>query len=335
MDIKTCYLTGNDCYKRNAAKADSRYTTFQRRGPLGVMVHSTGANNPTLRRYLAPDDGVIGQNAYNNHWNKAGLDVCVHAFIGLDKNGIVRCYQTLPWNFRGWHCGGAGNDTHVSFEICEDGLRDRDYFLATYRMAVSLTADICKQYDLDPLADGVVLDHAEGSRRGIASAHSDVSHWWSRFGVTMDDFRRAVAAALEAPEALYRVRKTWADAQSQLGAFASLDNAKAACPAGYTVYDKDGKAVYTNNEEDIDMTQTELKIMIQDAADKAVVDAIGRHYNTVGEITSPSYRPTIDKLVASGALKGRGGEGDNRIIDMSEDIIRALVIMDRAGAFGK
>ena len=162
-----------------------------------------------------------------------------------------------------------------------------------------------------------------------------MSHWWNRFGVSLDDFRRAVAAALEAPEALYRVRKTWADAQSQLGAFASLDNAKAACPAGYTVYDKDGKAVYTNNEEDIDMTQTELKIMIQDAADKAVVDAIGRHYNTVGEITSPSYRPTIDKLVASGALKGRGGEGDNRIIDMSEDIIRALVIMDRAGAFGK
>ena len=43
---------------------------------------------------------------------------------------------------------------------------------------------------------------------------------------------------------LYRVRKTWADAKSQLGAFASLDNAKAACTSGYTVYDWNGVAVY-------------------------------------------------------------------------------------------
>ena len=44
----------------------------------------------------------------------------------------------------------------------------------------------------------------------------------------------------------YRVRKSWADAASQLGAYSKLENAKRACPAGYTVYDWNGAAMYTN-----------------------------------------------------------------------------------------
>lgn len=57
----------------------------------------------------------------------------------------------------------------------------------------------------------------------------------------------APAAPAAKPEAkkFYRVRKSWADAASQLGAYESLDNAKKACKEGYTVYDWNGAAVYT------------------------------------------------------------------------------------------
>lgn len=48
-------------------------------------------------------------------------------------------------------------------------------------------------------------------------------------------------------EQMYRVRKTWADVKSQLGAYRDLNNAKTNCPVGYTVFDKDGKAVYVNS----------------------------------------------------------------------------------------
>ena len=41
MNLLTCMLTANDCYKTN-----------QWIKPKGVMVHSTGANNPTLKRYV-------------------------------------------------------------------------------------------------------------------------------------------------------------------------------------------------------------------------------------------------------------------------------------------
>ena len=241
MELKTCYLTENDCYKRGVGIT-----------PQGVMVHSTGANNPTLRRYIAPDDGLIGKNDYGNDWNRPGLDVCVHAFIGKDKNGKVRIYQTLPWNRRGWHCGRSGNNTHIAFEICEDNLQDKAYMQETYQAAVELTAYLCKTYSLDPMAPGVVVSHKEGAALGIASNHGDPKHWWDKFGVTMDGFRADVKKAMgqeqpKAPEVkhLYRVRKTWADAKSQIGALAVLNNAKNACKPGYTVYDENGKAVFT------------------------------------------------------------------------------------------
>ena len=48
-------------------------------------------------------------------------------------------------------------------------------------------------------------------------------------------------------EAWYRVRKTWADASSQKGAFKSLENARKCADEnpGYSVFDETGKVVYT------------------------------------------------------------------------------------------
>ena len=48
-------------------------------------------------------------------------------------------------------------------------------------------------------------------------------------------------------EAWYRVRKSWADASSQKGAFKSLDNAKKCADEnpGHSVFDESGKVVYT------------------------------------------------------------------------------------------
>ena len=188
MRLYTQLLTHNSCYIKG-----------EHIRPRGVMVHSTGCNNPYLRRYVSPGDERIG-DPLSTHWNQSGVGACAHAFIGRLADGSIAAYQTLPWTMRGWHCGGTGNDTHISFEICEDKLGDRAYFQATYQAAVELTAYLCKLYHLDPLADGVVLCHAEGYQRGIASNHADVLHWWRKFGVSMDDFRAAVAAALKGGE---------------------------------------------------------------------------------------------------------------------------------------
>lgn len=195
MRLLRCLLTENDCYKAGRTIV-----------PQGVMVHSTGANNPNLKRYVQPLAGaadygsltaLLGTNQNRNDWNRAGVGACVHAFIGRLMDGAIATCQTLPWAMRGWHCGADGNNTHISFEICEDGLDDQDYFHRVYQEAVELTAHLCRLYGLDPLADGAVICHSEGYRRGIASAHADVEHWFPKFGRTMDDFRADVAGELK------------------------------------------------------------------------------------------------------------------------------------------
>ena len=189
MRLHVCLLKENDCYK-----AGRRLT------PRGVMVHSTGANNPNVSRYV-PGDEVTGRNTGGNHWDQPGVSKCVHAFVGKFADGGVGTVQTLPWDMRGWHCAsgpkGSGNNTHIGFELCEDGLEDGEYFEAVYREAVELTAMLCMEYGLDPLADGVVICHAEGHDRGIASNHSDVLHWFPRHGKTMDDFRADAAKEVD------------------------------------------------------------------------------------------------------------------------------------------
>lgn len=255
-------LTKNDCYQKGETIV-----------PKGVMIHSTGANNPWLRRYVGPDDGLLGENLYGNHWNRPGVSACVHAFIGRRADGTVDTYQTLPWNYRGWHCGRSGNDTHISFEICEDGLTDEDYFRQTYQAAVELTAYLCQTYGLDPMAPGVVVDHAEGYEMGIASGHSDVRHWWSRFGVTMDDFREDVNNKVK------------------------------------------GMIEMT-------MTKEELQVLINESIDAYRNKNRYEHLEDVPDWA----KPTVEKLVAAGVIKG-----DGNALNLSYDLCRILVILDRLG----
>lgn len=61
-------------------------------------------------------------------------------------------------------------------------------------------------------------------------------------------------------------------------------------------------------------------------------------YRTLGDLkaagSAPDYLPTIEKLLQRELLRGKGGSGDEMILDLSEDAVRLLVILDRAGAFG-
>ena len=218
MNLHKLLFTNNACYK-------ARKTIT----PKGIMVHSTGANNPYLKRYVGPDDGLLGKNQYNNHWNQDkpdGRQVCVHAFIGKLKDGSIATYQTLPWNMRGWHGGGSSNDTHIGFEICEDGLSDPAYFSAVYKEAVELCAYLCKQYCIKPESPTLIC-HSEGHKLGIASNHGDVMHWFPKHGKSMDTFRAAVKVGLAATEAPVPVTPTTPKKyyRVQVGAYSVKSNA--------------------------------------------------------------------------------------------------------------
>ena len=178
MEIIEAFAAKNKCYQAGAALV-----------PRGLMLHSIGTPQPSaaaLARYF-------------DQYQPGGQSVCVHAFAQAD--GTV--YQTLPWEMRGWHCGGAANNTHIGIEMTEPGAgmayaEAAAQITGTYRTAVALFAALCETYGLDPLADGVIIGHAEGHRRGVASNHADPEALWQQYGMgyTMDGFRAAVAEAM-------------------------------------------------------------------------------------------------------------------------------------------
>lgn len=185
-DMGVLILTKNDCYTKGRSIT-----------PKGIVVHSTGANNPDLKRYVGPDDGVLGYNKNGNHWNKPGFDKCASGFIGKVADGTVMTYQALPWDWRPWLCGkgskGTYNDTHIQFEMCEDGLTNEAYWREVRAQAVHLCAWLCQEYGIEV---SNVVGHYEAAKAGYANNHGDPQNWMKKFGDSMDLFREDVALML-------------------------------------------------------------------------------------------------------------------------------------------
>ena len=229
LTIYRMLFKDSDCY-RSGTRQTSR----------GVQVHSTGANNPNLRRYVQPDDGRLGRNTNGNSHNRPGVDVCASAYIGKLADGTVAVYQTLPWDMRCWISGKGKNGNanrlgYIGFEICEDDRTDLIYFnQAVMGAAVNLTAHLCQIMGVRPddvlerYAEGdalAVMDHSELAARGLASNHADITHWLRVFGKRMNDFRREVLAAMdEGVEVTYidaEEKEEWIEMDKEMEVYAS------------------------------------------------------------------------------------------------------------------
>ena len=164
--------------------------------PAGIIIHSTGANNPYLRRYVnAPE--ICGENPYKNYFDRPDSNVCPHAVIGRDKNGEVKAAKLLPWNVCCWGCGSGSKGSYnyapayIQIEIAEDALNDRAYFEEAFGLAADLCQRLMKNYPT--IKPGNIISHKEAHARGYASNHGDPEHWLARFGKNMDWFRAQVA----------------------------------------------------------------------------------------------------------------------------------------------
>ena len=164
--------------------------------PVGIIIHSTGADNPNLKRYVnAPE--ICGVNPYKNYFDRPDSNVCPHAVIGKDKNGDVRAAKLLPWNVCCWGCGNGSKGSYnyapayIQIEIAEDALNDRAYFEEAFGLASDLCQRLMKNYPT--IKPGNIISHKEACARGYASNHGDPEHWLARFGKNMDWFRSLVA----------------------------------------------------------------------------------------------------------------------------------------------
>lgn len=189
MEIIQCYQTKNPCYRKGTPMK-----------PVGIVVHSTGANNPHLCRYVDCPER-LGVNRYGNHWNRPEAATLVHGAIGLDKEGFVTVVNTLPYTMAAWGVGKGSRGSynydptgHIQFEMCEDDLTDPSYFDQVMGTAVAYCAQLCREYGL---AAESIVSHKEAHALGYASNHGDPENWMGRFGMTMEDFRARVRAKLK------------------------------------------------------------------------------------------------------------------------------------------
>lgn len=245
MNLVTKIMTQNPCY-----------TSGKTISVKGLMLHSVGCPQPN------PD-------VFFNLWNKASYkNACVHGFIGEDKVLItLPCMVNAGKAHRGWHGGGSSNNTHIGVEMCEpscikyvggssftcsDKVKAVAFVEKTTRNAVELFAKLCSFHGLDPLADGVIVSHAEGHARGIATNHGDPDHLWRGLGMNynMDKFRADVAACMKGEDEVTQeqfntMMNTWlAQQQDKEPADWSREAREWAEGKGIIAGDTNGKKMY-------------------------------------------------------------------------------------------
>lgn len=227
-----CLGVANPCYKK--------YQGINL-VPEGIVVHTTDANNKTIKRYVEPfpgqkagmsDNGttktasemvsILGDNIYNNSWNTSSASAAVHAFIGTVADGSIAVCQFLPWQQPCWGSGSGPNGSvngcldgkaklplYVQFEICEGPHSDLDYCRKTYQTAIELCAYLIKMFPT--IKPEKIFGHKEIYEQGKSGVRADPIKYWSacKSGYTMDGFRRDVRAALNdkpASDVIYRVQ---------------------------------------------------------------------------------------------------------------------------------
>ena len=292
MQIIKAFTTKNRCYQIGAALY-----------PQGIMLHSVGCAQPSA--------AVFARSF--NQYQPGGASVCVHAFVQAD--GMV--YQTLPWETIAWHCGGSANSTHIGVEMTEPSAgmtyaEAAEQIAGTYHTAVELFAALCKQYGLDPAQDGVIIGHAEGHRRGVASNHADPELLWDVYdmGYTMDGFRADVAEAMskndEEDENMIRYNTIddvpgWAQ-----------DTVRTLMDAGALQGDDQGR---------LDLSLDMIRGMV---IGKRYADARSPRYATIDDV--PAWaREETQRLVDRGVLAGTTGGK----LDLSLDMLRTMIVCQR------
>ncbi len=196
--------------------------------------------------------GALG-GAKENCQYSAGryVGASAHLYVGF----VGEIWMSVEIEDIAWHTGASTykhpecrNANSIGIELCVRkrntknlGSTDQDWYFedATVDAAVELTRYLMETYNI-PASNVIRHYDVTGKICPNPYVYNTTSHTW-------DEFKRRIGEPTgntQGTQNLYRVRKSWADVKSQIGAYASLDNAKKVCAAGYTVYDQNGRAVY-------------------------------------------------------------------------------------------
>ena len=215
---------------------------------IGVTVHNTD--------WISVASGTTSVEQYTRATVNGNMnDVRVHYYVDN-----TCAWQNLPHSLSGWHAAdGSGNGNRRTIAI--ECIMSSAYNVTDKKSednCARLAAALLKKYNLDinhlfththwlNVRDGKSgsVDHLNTARNSYKMCPAYILPHWAEFKKKVESYLNSGSASSPSTEKqLYRVRKSWSDAKSQIGAFSSLENAKKACKVGCAVFDSSGKQVY-------------------------------------------------------------------------------------------
>ena len=213
---------------------------------IGVTVHNTD--------WISVASGTTPAEQYTRATVNGNMkDVRVHYYVDN-----TCAWQNLPHSLSGWHAAdGSGNGNRRTIAI--ECIMSSAYNVTDKKSednCARLAAALLKKYNLDinhlfththwlNVRDGKsgTVDYLNTAKNPYKTCPLYILPHWSAFKAKVQKY---LTDANPPVKNIYRIRKSWADAKSQIGAYSSLENAKKACKTGYSVFDANGVNIYTS-----------------------------------------------------------------------------------------
>ena len=298
--------------KHNINKIDM--PTIAMSNPIGITVHNTESISVSSSTTMAEQ---YTRATVNGNMK----DVRVHFYVD-----DVCAWQNLPLSLSGWHAAdgsGNGNSKTIAIEVIGDSAKAE-------ANAVKLTAYLLKRYGLN--ADSNLFTHThwlnvmDGKSGTIDYLNTTdnsrkmcpiyILPHWSTFknnvknalGTSSSTSSSSTSSSTSTSE-LYRIRKTWADSSSQIGAYSSLKNAEKACKTGYSVFDSKGNIVYTPSTSTTTSVAQTINVYYRTYTDGRWLPEVTNYNDTDGN----GYAGIENKTVRGIAIKVDKGQLKYRV----------------------
>lgn len=241
---------------------------------------------------------------------------------------------------RSWCSSSPSNDHRaITIEVASDTTYPYAVNAKAYASLINLVADICKRNGIKELkwkADKSLIGQVDKQNmtvhRWFAATACPGEYLYSRMGQIAQEVNKKLGIGTTTTNQMYRIRKTWKDAASQIGAYTNFDNAKRACKDGYYVFDSKGNIVYPEQKQEAAPAPVPTKKSVQEIAAevwagkwgngairKQRLEAAGYNYNEVQRAVeaykkTPAPAPVkkSNAEIAKEVWAGKWGNGTDR-----------------------
>lgn len=231
---------------------------------------------------------------------------------GIGYDGRIGMY--VEEKDRSWCTSSASNDNRaITIEVASDTYHPYRVNDAAYKSLIKLLVDICKRNGIKELkwkADKSLIGQVDKQNmtvhRWFANKSCPGDYLYNLHGQIAKEVNAQLGygSSSTTKKTLYRVRKTWKDVKSQKGAFNNLSNAKKCADqnSGYSVFDENGKAVYTSKATN---STSSFKVQIS-ISDLNIRKGPGTNYATTGRFTDKGVFTIVETKQGTGSAKGWG-----------------------------